>query len=131
ITDRPLRSLPVDLSNHDVKVAVLWANFGLYHLARLSALNGITDLSAIEFASFQTRYGWKPQREALASLISTLSQGPYEDQKRARLSIKVWRLLSRIKPKVVLVPGYSEPPALTAAVWCLTHRVAAVLMSES
>ena len=115
----------------EVAVAVLWVNFGHYHLARLAALNEVLKVRGIELAPFQRHYGWKVSREALAGVITTLSEGAYEDQRTLALCVGVWRALSREKPRIVLVPGYSAGPPITAAVWCWAHGAKAVLLSES
>lgn len=109
----------------------MWVNFGPYHLARLSALRDVVDISAIEFASAQTQSGWKPQRATHSMAITTLSEGAYENQNTLNLCVAAWKAMSRIAPRVALVPGYSEGPAITAALWCLAHGATAVLMSDS
>jgi len=42
-----------------LRVAILFDNFGPYHLARLRAASGVCDLLAVEFGSSSAEYGWK------------------------------------------------------------------------
>ncbi len=112
-------------------LVLMWINFGPYHLARLSALLDVADVTAIEFASVQTESGWRTHRASLPGVITALSDKPYESQPKGQMCMAVWKKLSKTMPRVVLVPGYSEPAAIAAALWCLAHRVPAVLMSDS
>jgi glycosyltransferase involved in cell wall biosynthesis len=111
------------------RLAIAWTNFGPYHLARIRALMGDFDVQAIELANFQRMYRWGKAETDLQ--IHTLREGAWEDQGRIGMALELWRKLSRLRPSVVLVPGYFELPALCAALWGRTHRAVTLCMSES
>ncbi len=54
------------------RVAVIWANYGPYHLARAKALAELCALAPIEMAAVQRQYGWSPSRDG-SSLRCALS----------------------------------------------------------
>jgi 1,2-diacylglycerol 3-alpha-glucosyltransferase len=115
----------------DRRLAVIWANFGPYHMARARALAKICDVIAIQFAEFQRLYGWRPERHANEFELVTLSNASLEDANLWLLALALWRKLGETKPRLVLVPGYADVPSLTATVWARLHGVPAVLMAES
>ena len=47
------------------------------------------------------------------------------------VSAQIWRLLSRERPDVVVVPGWSLFAAQVALIWCRVHRVPYLITSES
>jgi glycosyltransferase involved in cell wall biosynthesis len=111
------------------RLAIIWTNLGPYHMARIDALKPYFEVQAIELASGQRKYQWW-RGESDAS-VYTLTSGDAEDQNQFLVAFKLWRKLSLLRPRIVLVPGYSSLPALCAAVWSRTHRAKAILMSES
>ena len=111
------------------RLAVIWTNFGPYHMARIRALTPHFEISAIELTSFERLYRW-PEKNA-DGLVHTLRQGAWEDQNGLAVSMSLWRKLNALKPRVVLVPGYATLPALCAAAWGRVHGAQTVLMSES
>jgi len=116
---------------HDTKIALCWINLGPYHVARAQALSRLCDLSVIELARFQRQYGWDVNRNEIEFEIVTLARGAWEDQGALATSWHCWKQLSRLRPDILLVPGYANPAALTMAVWGCLHRVPRILMSES
>lgn len=113
------------------RAAVIWANFGLYHFARAHAMSSACDLLAIELASHQRMYGWQISRALPGAQMTTLTAGAFEDQSKIKMSFRLWRVLQRFQPAYVLVPGYADLPALTAALWSRLNRRRAIMMSES
>jgi 1,2-diacylglycerol 3-alpha-glucosyltransferase len=51
------------LQLHGVKTAVIFDNFGPYHLARLWASTNISELMAVEVAASSAEYAWKSRSE--------------------------------------------------------------------
>src|SRR5215471_15162012 len=113
------------------RAAVIWANFGLYHFARANAMSSTCDLLAIELASHQRMYGWRVSSALPAAQMTTLTAGALEDQSKIKMSFRLWRVLQRFQPVYVLIPGYADLPALTAALWSRLNRRRAIMMSES
>ncbi|MBN9660801.1 MAG: glycosyltransferase [Acidobacteria bacterium] len=113
-----------------LRVAVLWSNFGPYHMARLTALNEVCDVVAIQIHGREDARGWDrvaaPPNLKIRTLLDGLEQGGH-----LSLAPTIWQTLSEANPAAVLVPGYAEGMALTAAVWAKLHRRPALLMNES
>jgi 1,2-diacylglycerol 3-alpha-glucosyltransferase len=113
-------------------VVLLFANFGLYHLARLSALRSICDTHAVEFAVSQELYGWSVSKDIAA--FTTLFNGSVEQSSRAELfasCVRLWRLLNKISPGHVFIPGYMDVRAIIAALWARIYGAQSILMFES
>ncbi len=113
----------------DERLAVIWTNFGPYHLARIQAVKRLFDVRAIELASDERLYRWW-RREPDASAY-TLTQGAWEDQRGLFVARKLWQMLDELRPTVILVPGYADLPALCAAAWGRSHGAKTILMSDS
>ncbi len=113
----------------DERLAVIWRNFGPYHLARIRAVKPFFDVRAIELASDERLYRW--WRDEPDALSYTLTQGAWEDQRRTIVARKLWKMLGELRPTVILVPGYADLPALYAAAWGRSHGARIILMSES
>ena len=112
------------------RVALLWTNFGPYHVARARALAGVVDLTTIEFAKRQELYGWDAWKADLKSHV-VLYRGAYESANPISLSGVLWQRLSALRPDVLLVPGYGTLAALSASLWGRRHNCLNILMSES
>lgn len=112
------------------RIAVIWANFGMYHLARISALQQTCDLVAIELAGFQKRSGWKVRSGNVKNHVR-LAEGTLEEQVSWRLAGRLVKVLEAVSPDLVLVHGYGDASALAAACWARFRGRPAVLMSES
>ncbi|QOY85095.1 glycosyltransferase family 4 protein [Paludibaculum fermentans] len=113
------------------RLAVLWSTFGPYHVARLWALNRVFELSAIQLYDRESLRGWQGQVQPEGLPVRTVFPGVAEGGVARGVVAGVWRALSEARPEVVLVPGYSNAAALTAAVWAKRNGAAAVLMSDS
>ncbi|MGC4048697.1 MAG: glycosyltransferase [Paludibaculum sp.] len=113
-----------------LRIAVLWSNFGPYHMARLSALNEVCDVVAIQIHGREDSRGWERINPPPGLEVRTLIEG-LEQRGRLGLAPAVWNALNEAKPAAVLVPGYAEGMALTAAAWAKLHGRPALLMNES
>jgi 1,2-diacylglycerol 3-alpha-glucosyltransferase len=111
------------------RLAVIWTSFGPYHMARIRAIKSLFDVHAIELASDQRLYRWwRDDREESAY---TLTTGDWEDQSKLEIALKLWRTLDSLRPSILLVPGYANLPALSAALWGRMNTATVVLMSDS
>src|SRR5438445_13673644 len=69
------------LRGHEViKAAVIFANYGPYHLARAKALTQVHDITPrfIELARETYNHPWAVDRQACSIPLTTLSELPYE-----------------------------------------------------
>jgi 1,2-diacylglycerol 3-alpha-glucosyltransferase len=118
------------------RVAVIWIDWYPYHVARF---RGLVDAFPSEAAGIElvggvgVHAGLKFREELPGDLpIHTLMPSTsWRDASAPQIAFKLWRKLSGLKPKVVLVPGYYTLPAMAAALWALTHSAESVLMTES
>jgi 1,2-diacylglycerol 3-alpha-glucosyltransferase len=129
----------VDISSQDAKgpaairTAVVFVNYGPYHLARSRALliHPRIDPYFIELASAQNKYPWSAERAELGDRLITLCEGPYEHCSRSELDHKIVAVLGKLKPRALAVAGYSERPIRRAASWARRNRCSVVMFSES
>jgi glycosyltransferase involved in cell wall biosynthesis len=110
------------------RVALIFTNYGPYHLARSRALtvSSDLDLTFIELASKERLYPWVVDDKSIP--LITLSEGHYEDAPKKELIAKLFRTLSVIDPDVVITAGYRELPMWAASVWTRVKRRACVMM---
>lgn len=113
-----------------LRVAVLWSNFGPYHMARLTALNEVCEVVAIQIHGREDLRGWERVAAPSNLKVRTLIDG-LERRGQFGLAPAIWQALTEANPAAVLVPGYAEGMALTAAAWAKVHRRPALLMNES
>ena len=113
------------------RIAVVWTNFGPYHLARIRALAQYFRVLAIELAAFERLYGWQTDKSEIGAEMYTMREGDWEDQRQLSVAASLWRKLNALQPDAILVPGYATAPAIAAALWGKLHNARTVLMSES
>jgi len=129
-----------------VRIAVIFDNFGPYHLARLRAAAGVCELTAVEVAASSAEYAWKRSGED-AEILNTESRNEFQDSDfkhvtlfqqstsreipRRELVRKMNEVLDACCPQAVLIPGWSSRAAFAALCWCAQRGVPAIAMSES
>ena len=120
------------------EVVVIWIDWYAYHVARFAGLNSTPSLAGrvagLELVSGAGVHPGLRFREELPEglPIETLMPGvSWSEAGKLKLSILLWKRLSALSPRVVLVPGYYTLPGITAALWARLHRRCSVLMTES
>jgi 1,2-diacylglycerol 3-alpha-glucosyltransferase len=115
-----------------IPVAIIFDNFGPYHVARLQAASAGCDLLAIEVAGASATYAWENDATAGSfKRVTLVEQATSGDVSRSELIRLLERALEQFKPAVVVVPGWASPAAWGTMNWCLRNRVPMVCMSES
>ncbi len=112
-----------------MKIAILFDNFGPYHIARLEAAARVCQLLAIQVHERSRDYQWLPP--ALPSTISSVTLGPVGDDCVRRGMSRLFQTLTDFSPNSVFIPGWSTRHSLAALNWCVYNSTPAVLMSES
>jgi 1,2-diacylglycerol 3-alpha-glucosyltransferase len=112
-------------------VAVCFQRLGPYHHARLSAAGARTPLAAIEFSAVDKTYAWAKIEDAQRFGRTVLFEDALDAVARSHLLRRVHDALGGLEPDAVAIPGWSEPAALAALLWCLRRRRPAVLMADS
>src|SRR5579875_625273 len=128
---RQIGAPTIQTSRERFRIATIWINYGLYHLARARSLAKHAHVEAVELAGFQRIYRWRIDSDSEPFTRHTLQDRDWEDHNPFTLSLQLWKALSAIRPDVLLVAGYTGLPFLTAAVWGIAHRSVTILMSES
>jgi len=119
------------------KLAIIFSNFGPYHLARLQALaNHCQELEwqciGIELARAEADYEWQVTLDHLPfKTVSILPDYALESVSFANLSFRLWQTLNDLKPDVIAIAGYARPAMLIALLWCRQNHNPAILMSET
>lgn len=119
-----------------MNIAILFSNYGPYHLARLQAFQNLCSqqnwsCNGIELAQKQIEYPWTPNRELKNSIISVTQNKQLEKVKFGHLIKELYRVLFRVNPDVIVVSGYSRPAMLFAVLWATLSRKKAILFSDS
>jgi len=114
------------------RVAIIFDNFGPYHLVRLRAAAAGCDLLAIEVAGRSGTYAWEnvPGADNFRRAV-LIEQGTSDDADRAALLRRLDRELDAFHPRVVVVPGWASPAAWGAMRWCRRRRVPMVCLADS
>jgi len=120
-----------------MKVALLFLNYGPYHLARLAAATRECkelgwEVVGIELARLQAEYDWKTSdAERTAPIITVVADKSLESVSYIRLIRGLQRQLAKVNPDVVAIAGYAHPAMLSALIWCRLRGKPAILFSES
>jgi 1,2-diacylglycerol 3-alpha-glucosyltransferase len=114
-----------------MRVAILFDNYGPYHLSRVRAAAATMDVLAVECRHVSKVYQWRP------------TEAP-QDLRRANIQVDVTRELTwdeaitaverefaHFEPAAIAVPGWSSAVSLSALMWAGRTGVPVVVMSES
>ena len=113
------------------RVAILFDNFGPYHLARLGAASRDCELLAVEFGSSSAEYEWKASVANGLQRVALNERGSSRELSRDEFQKRLFAVLDDFNPEVVVVPGWGYRGALLALAWGLSHQVPVICMSES
>jgi glycosyltransferase involved in cell wall biosynthesis len=113
-------------------VAIIFDNFGPYHLARLRAASAVCDLLAIEVAGKSATYGWESETRAETfRRVTLVEEATSADVPREELLGRLEKALDEFQPATVVVPGWASPACWGAMRWCLARGVPMVCLSDS
>jgi len=119
------------------KVAILYARFGPYHVARLRGAQAILspegwEVVGIEVCPDDRFYAWDNVAEGPeVRRIPLLPGRSYSETPRATITRAVTATLDVETLDVVVCPGWHYAEALAGVRWCRRNRKIAILMSES
>jgi 1,2-diacylglycerol 3-alpha-glucosyltransferase len=119
-----------------VHIALLFTNFGPYHVARASKLSQNLALkewtmTAIELARFEEEYKWETEVSSAPFALLSVTQKQLEQVPVNQIAWQLCQGLSNLKPDVLVIAGYSRLAMLAALGWALWHGKAVVLMSAT
>lgn len=116
-----------------IRAAVIFTNYGPYHIARGRALADQPEIDPIfiELAREEKLYPWIADKDAISNELITLSDQAYESCEPGEISRKLIQLLRNLQPEAVVIAGYSELPMRAAARWARANGKHVVMMSDS
>ncbi|NEQ84756.1 MAG: hexosyltransferase, partial [Moorea sp. SIO2I5] len=120
-----------------LKIAVLFTNYGPYHIARVSALHEhchqiCWNVIGIELARSEAEYAWKANLNNITfPLISIVKDRQREEVKFYQLLPKLYSTLRKVEPDVVVIAGYFGSAMIATLVWSLWHGKLPILLSET
>ncbi len=117
-------------------LALIWANFGPYHLVRLKATEILGkqqgyEVIGLEIAGKLHRYPWMTEGYVLQRRITVFPGQALEEVPFLEVMRRTWQTLNRINPNVLAICGYYDPAMLTALAWARYRKRIAILMMES
>jgi 1,2-diacylglycerol 3-alpha-glucosyltransferase len=120
-----------------MRLAILFINYGPYHLARIESCyelfkkNG-WDVVGIEIARSDNVYSWRTNIQNFhIPIFSIFGNTRNESVSFKQIYNHTATTLSQIKPDVLAIAGYAEKTMLSALIWCILHKKATILLSDS
>ena len=117
-------------------IALLFSNYGPYHIARLESLNdtSVKNLQAvgIELSRAEKKYPWQTELNSLnIPIISVIKNSALEETRFNLLIEQLLKTLREVNPTVLAISGYFKPSMLIALFWCKLRNKPAILFSET
>ena len=113
-------------------IAVIYGNFGPYHLARIAAFARLVpEVVGIEIAGQGNLHPWLPAKEKIPFRLVTLFNSPFEMVPTWAKVKAVHSFLNKEKPKVVVLAGYSQQVMRSAAAWGKKNGTISILLCVS
>ena len=118
-------------------IALLFSNYGPYHIARLESLGSDTyhnsiQAIGIELSRSEKKYPWQSQLQSTRlPIISIIENISLEDTWFLTLIPKLTATLKEVDPKILAISGYFNPLMLVALFWCRLRSRPAILFSET
>ena len=113
-------------------IAVMFATFGPYHVARLTAAARTARLVAIEGSAASDEYAWE-RTHAAGDIrrVTLFNDAPIGRKRSHEVAAKVFAVLTACRPDVVAVPDWVSAWGLAMLAWAVGNGVPSVVMSES
>ncbi|MBI1180248.1 MAG: glycosyltransferase [Alphaproteobacteria bacterium] len=114
-----------------MRTAILFDNFGPYHLARLRGAAEHGDVIAVEVAARSADYAW--ERSGVPGGLDHVVLAETAEDRRSgdRLRRAVRDRLAPLRPDAVAVPGWSSLASLVVTDWAAAAGVPAIVMTET
>ncbi|HWC59744.1 MAG TPA: glycosyltransferase [Verrucomicrobiae bacterium] len=116
-----------------LNVAIVWAQYGPYHFARMSALRkmaGDATVHAVEVASQTSTYAWD-RSSGTAELITLCPDSVFETLSFWKVFARTRRMFKKLNLDVCILPGYAPKQALGVLLAAKSLRLRTVMMNES
>jgi len=120
------------------KLAIMYTNFGPYHLARLKATARLgqhlgVEVVGLELASREAIREWEIKKPGDVTLLTVFPNRKAEDLTPLELARGTWAALKRLKPQAVALHLWTKtyPAFFTVLAWARLYRQIAIYMSDS
>ncbi len=88
-------------------------------------------MAAVEIFSADDAYAWEQvDWDGPYERIDLLREAELVSEP-GRIGDRIWRVLDRLKPEAVAIPGWHEGAGLASLAWCVERGVPAVVMSDT
>lgn len=116
-----------------VPLAVVWAQYGPYHFARIEALRklaGRENIVAIELSNQTSQYGWT-RASSDRDLITLFAGIETERLTFRQVFLEMRRTLAALNVRVCLLPSYSPEQSMAAFLAAKSLKLKTVMMNDS
>jgi len=117
-----------------IKIAVMIARLGPYHVARMRALGhavGAGETLALEIAAENREYGWAPVASDGFQRLTLITDADYQDTTSRVRASRTVDALEQMMPDYVAISGWGFAEARAAVGWCRREGRVAIVMSDS
>jgi glycosyltransferase involved in cell wall biosynthesis len=114
-----------------MRVAVVFDNFGPYHIARLTGAARYMDLLGVEIAATSPEYDWDSPDSPHALERVRLLDDESGRSDWSLLSTAYDRRIGPWRPNAIALPGWSSTAALAGAGWAAERGIPCIVMSET
>lgn len=113
-----------------MRVAIMFDNFGPYHVARLAgaAQSGL-DVHGVEVRTMSSVYDWDTPEHPPGLGHAHFDLGTGSD--RASIVAAMERHVAPFAPDVIALPGWATAATIFALIWAAQRGISAVVMSET
>lgn len=114
-----------------IRVALVFDNYGPYHVARLSALTRECTVCPIEIHGTSTTYLWGEGTFQLCPRETLFGTEKAKGASSSAVKARLHRAFNRFSPDVLAVPGWSARASLLAINWAQKAKIPVIMMSET
>jgi 1,2-diacylglycerol 3-alpha-glucosyltransferase len=115
-----------------MRIAVIVANLGPYHRARLQASAEVCHLTAVQVFARSSEYAWQTEIRPRGYKVITLFKDDTDPVPgMGELDRRMNQALDECRPQIVFIPGWSGRAAFSALGWSVRRGIPAVAMSDS
>jgi 1,2-diacylglycerol 3-alpha-glucosyltransferase len=120
-----------------INIAVVFTNYGPYHLSRVNSFSENCkklgwEVVGVEMGRYEITYDWKTDvRDISFKLVSIVEDRPWSEVKYPNLLVSLNKTFSEINPDVIAIAGYFEIGMLFALFWSHWYGKKSILLSES
>lgn len=115
------------------KIAIVFAQFGPYHHARVRALQRLSEAPVVpvQIAAGTSTYAWAEMGEGECLGLQTLCSGRYEEASALDVFRQARRLFKRNQITHALLPSYAPAPETALLLAAKSCGVRCIMMNES